>query len=146
MTKQGFLLAGITSLLIFGGSAIAASNGDSKGGAQSVVPAVAGASTTATSQLANTGASGATNADQLAPVTFEGTDLARAVRRDASIVSIMRVPGGTRLDVGGGFRNVFIARITPEGKVETACIISEQEAARFFAPQPDKGAEKPKEH
>ncbi len=135
MTQHVFLLAGISSLLIAGTSALA-SNGEAKGEAPKA--AVSANATVATADQAAPPDVVAAP-DPVTPFTLEGTDLGRMLNRDATNVSVMRLRGGAmRLDVGGGFRSVLVVRITPEGKAETSCIMSEKAAERIFAPQRNK--------
>jgi hypothetical protein len=68
--------------------------------------------------------------------TIEGTDLGRMLHRDANAFPVRNRDGSMKLDLQGGYRNVLVVRITPDGKPEVSCIATEQQAQAVFAPAP----------
>jgi hypothetical protein len=143
--KQAFCLVSLSLLLISGASALAASDGGAKGAASPGTVSADGVAKSSENEPARANEHPAIG-DQGRPFTLEGTDLGRMLNRDASSVSIMRLRGGVmKLDVGDGFRSVLVVQITPEGKTEISCIMSEKAAERIFASQRNKTPETPKE-
>jgi hypothetical protein len=65
-----------------------------------------------------------------------GTSLERRLKRDASVYTLRRGPGGiVRLNLGEGFRHAIVMYTGPDGKSVVGCISSEKEAEAIFGPK-----------
>lgn len=68
------------------------------------------------------------------PFTLEGTDLGRMLHRDENALPTRNRDGSMKLDLQGGYRNVLVVRIMPDGKPEISCVATEEQAKAALAP------------